>query len=430
MTLTNRTGENMNTKDFDERLTQYAELALKVGLNFQPGQRLLITNVSSGGVTLEAAPLVRQLAAAAYRAGARFVDVLWSDEPLRLMRFVRAPRDSFEEYPAWLVTATLEYIERGDAVLSVKADDPDLLRAQDPALVGLARAVAWKQLAPVFEHIERNSTNWLVIAAATAAWAARVFPETPESQQLARLWESLFAICRVDTADPIAAWRAHMAELRARRDYLNDKAYRALHYVGPGTDLTVGLPQGHLWESAGMPSRQGIDFIANLPTEEVFTLADRLRADGTVKASLPLSYAGTLIEDFTVTFSQGRAVAATATRGETVLRSLLETDEGAARLGEVALVPHSSPIAQTGRLFLNTLIDENAASHLAFGSAYRFSLQGGGVLSDEAFAAAGGNTSLVHVDFMIGSGSLDVHGITGEGGIEPVMRGGEWAFAV
>jgi aminopeptidase len=420
----------MNPSNFEKKLEQYADLAIKVGLNLQPGQRLFITNVSSGGVTLEAAPLVRHLAAAAYRAGARFVDVLWADESLRLMRFAQAPLDSFEEYPTWQVAAELEYIERGDAVLSVKADDPDLLRGQDPALVGLARKVTWQHLAPVMEHIERNSTNWLVIAGATPAWAARIFPEVPAARQVDRLWESIFAMCRVDTVDPVAAWRAHVANLAARRDYLNGKGYSALHFTGPGTDLTVGLPKGHIWNSAGMPSRQGIEFIANLPTEEVFTLGDRGRAEGTVKASLPLSYGGTLIEDFTVTFAEGRAVSTTAARGEAVLRSLLGTDEGAARLGEVALVPHSSPIAKAGRLFLNTLIDENAASHLALGSAYRFSLKSPEALSDDAFAAAGGNTSLVHVDFMIGSGELDVDGVTETGGVEPVMRRGEWTFAL
>jgi aminopeptidase len=420
----------MAIPDFDRKLANYADLAIKVGLNLQPGQRLLITNVSSGGVVLEAAPMVRQTAAAAYRAGARFVDVVWADEPLRLMRFERAPRDSFEEYSTWQVAAALEYIARGDAVLSLKADDPDLLRRQDPALVGLARKVAWQKLAPILEHIERNATNWVVIAAATPAWAARIFPEVPAAEQVDRLWESIFTICRLDASDPVAAWRAHIANLTARREYLNGKRYSALHFTGPGTDLTVGLPKGHMWNSAGMPSQQGIEFIANLPTEEVFTLGDRGRAEGTVTASRPLSYGGTVIEDFALTFAGGRAVSATAARGEGLLRSLIDTDDGAGRLGEVALVPHSSPISQTGRLFLNTLIDENAASHLAFGSAYRFSLRGTADLSDEAFAAAGGNASLVHVDFMIGSGELDVDGITEVNAVEPVMRGGEWAFDV
>lgn len=419
----------MNHTEFERRLAAYADLAVRVGLNLRPGQRLLITNASSGGVVLEAAPLVRQVAAAAYRAGARFVDVIWADEPLRLIRFEEAPRDSFEEYPGWQVAASLEYIERGDAMLSVKADDPDLLRGQDPALVGLARKVAWQRLAPVNEHIERNATNWSVIAAATPAWAARIFPEAPAEEQVDRLWESIFAMCRVNSADPVAAWRAHIRDLTARRDYLTAKGYSALHFTGPGTDLTVGLPRGHVWSSAGMPSQQGIDFVANLPTEEVFTLGDRGRAEGMVTASRPLSYGGTLIEDFTLTFAGGRVVRATAARGEAVLRSLLDIDDGAGRLGEVALVPDNSPISQMGRLFLNTLIDENAASHLALGSAYRFSLQGGAALSEEAFAAAGGNKSLVHVDFMIGSGALDVDGITAEGHVEPVMRRGAWAFA-
>jgi aminopeptidase len=423
-------GESMRIPDFDRQLANYAELAIKVGLNLQPGQRLLVTNASSGGVVLEAAPLVRQLAAAAYRSGAPFVDVLWADEPLRLLRFQQAPRNSFEEYPDWQVSAALEYIERGDAMLSVKADDPDLLRGQDPGLVSLARQVAARKIRPVLEKVERNATNWLVIAAATPAWAARVFPEAPAAKQVDRLWEAIFAMCRVDTPNPVAAWRAHVADLVARRDYLNAKAYRALHYTGPGTDLTVGLPVGHLWDSAGMPSQQGIDFIANLPTEEVFTLGHRAQVEGTVTASRPLSYGGTLIDGFSVTFAGGRAVNVHAERGEAVLRSLIDTDDGAGRLGEVALVPHGSPISRTGRVFLSTLIDENAASHLAFGAAYRFSLKGAEALTDEAFEAAGGNTSLVHVDFMIGCGELDVDGITADNRVEPVMRRGEWVFDV
>jgi aminopeptidase len=420
----------MSIPDFDRKLASYADLAIRVGLNLQPGQRLLITNASSGGVVLEAAPLVRQLAAAAYRAGARFVDVLWADELLRLLRFEQALSDSFEEYPDWQVTTALEFIARGDAMLSVKADDPDLLRGQDPALVSLARQVAARRIRPVLEEVERNATNWLVIAAATPAWAARIFPEVPAAEQVDCLWESIFAMCRVDTPDPVAAWRSHVADLVARRDYLNAKAYSALHYTGPGTDLTVGLPKGHLWDSAGMPSQQGIDFIANLPTEEVFTLGHRTQVEGTVTASRPLSYGGTLIDGFSVTFAGGRAVSAHAARGEAMLRSLIDTDDGAGRLGEAALVPHSSPISQTGRIFLNTLIDENAASHLAFGSAYRFSVRGAEDMSAEEFAAVGGNTSLVHVDFMIGCGELDVDGITEDGRVEPVMRRGEWAFEV
>jgi aminopeptidase len=420
----------MSIPDFDRKLASYADLAIRIGLNLQPGQRLLITNASSGGVVLEAAPLVRQLAAAAYRAGATFVDVLWTDEPLRLLRFEQAPRDSFEEYPMWQVSTALDYIERGDAMLSVKADDPALLHGQDPALVSLARQVASQRLRPVLEKVERNATNWLVMSAATPAWAARIFPEVPADEQVDRLWESIFAMCRVDSPNPAAAWRAHVADMVARRDYLNAKAYGMLHYTGPGTDLTVGLPKGHLWDSAGMPSRQGIDFIANLPTEEVFTLAHRTQVEGTVTASRPLSYGGTVIDGFSVTFAEGRAVSVNAARGETMLRSLIDTDDGAGRLGEVALVPHSSPISQTGRIFLNTLIDENAASHLAFGSAYRFSIRGAEALSVEEFAAAGGNTSLVHVDFMIGCRELDVDGVTENGGVEPVMRRGEWAFKV
>jgi aminopeptidase len=264
------------------------------------------------------------------------------------------------------------------------------------------------------------------VAAAGARWAAKVFPDAAPARQVDLLWDAIGTLCRLDQGDPIAAWERHLAGLAARRDLLNAKRYTALNYTGPGTTLTIGLPNGHTWVAGRSYSQSGIEFAPNLPTEEVFTIAHRTHVEGTVRSTKPLSYGGTLIEGFTLRFENGRVVHSSAARGDDVLRRLIDTDDGAGRLGEVALVPHSSPISQSGRLFYNTLFDENAASHVALGSAYKFTLDGGEAMDDDTFARAGGNRSAIHVDFMIGSGELDVDGVLPTGTAEPLMRRGEW----
>ena len=408
--------------DFERRLRQYAELAIRVGLNLRAGQRLLIR------APLSTAPLVRLLGEQAYQAGARLVDVLWTDEDLDLARFRHAPRDSFDEFSEWRASGLLEAVRRGDGILTISADNPDLLKDQDPALVALAQQTTAKNLRPALELLSRNATSWLVISAPTPGWAAKVFPDAPPDQREERLWSAIFEVCRMDQADPVEAWRAHIARLTASSDYLNRKRYAALKYTAPGTDLTIGLPRDHLWVSAQSTSENGIRFTPNMPTEEVFTIPHRAQASGFVTASKPLNYRGALIDGFRVTFAEGRVVEASATTGAEHLRRLLDSDEGARHLGEVALVPASSPIASSGRLFYNTLFDENAASHVALGRAYRFTLKDGEGMSTEQFAQAGGNDSMIHVDFMIGSGQMDIDGIAADGTAEPVMRGGEWAF--
>jgi aminopeptidase len=287
-----------------------------------------------------------------------------------------------------------------------------------------------KHARPYRAAFGRNASNWLVIAAAVPAWAAKVFPDVAAEAQEARLWDAIFKACRLDQVDPVAAWQEHIRHLLARSQYLTQKQYAALRFTAPGTDLTLGLPRGHVWKAGRSTSQGSIPFTANLPTEEVFTLPHKDRAEGVVTASMPFSYGGTLIENMSLTFQAGRVVRAAADKGEAAVRSLLATDEGAGRLGEVALVPHGSPIAQSGVLFYNTLLDENAATHLALGRAYSFTLQGGEAMTDDEFAAAGANLSLTHVDFMIGSAGMDVDGLAGDGAAEPVMRGGEWAFEV
>ncbi|UCC89459.1 MAG: aminopeptidase, partial [Anaerolineales bacterium] len=413
-------------------LKKYAELIVNVGLNLQPGQRLLIKGdaLVTNGVSIHVAPLVRLIALSAYQRGARLVDVIWGDDQLQLARFQHAPRDSFEEYPSWQTDGALECARRGDARLVILADDPGLFDGQDPDLVAAYQKVALKHARPAADYAARNAMNWTVVAAPVPGWAVKVFPDLPPQAAEARLWDTIFEICRLKKADPISAWQEHVQQLSARCSYLNHKQYTALKLIGPGTDLSVGLPRGHIWEGIRATSQAGISFIGNLPTEEIFTLPHKDKTEGIVTASMPLSRGGTLLKNFSLSFAQGRVVNVSADKGESALRKLIETDEGASRLGEVALVPHSSPISQSGILFHNDLIDENAASHIALGAAYRFNLEGGTGMSDAEFAAAGGNDSLVHADFMIGSAQMDVDGLKKDGSAEPVMRAGEWAFEV
>jgi aminopeptidase len=419
------------TANLESALKVYAELVVKVALNLRRGQRLIIIGpLAYGGLSFEAAPLVREVTDAAYRAGATYVESIWGDEALTLARFAQAPPDSFDQFSRWLPKALVEHVEAGDATLSIYANDPDLLAGQPMDRVGGMQRSSSRALNPFREQISRNQTNWAVVAAASQRWAAKVFPGVAPAEQMERLWQTIIKFCRLDTADPIAAWQSHIAALAARADFLNRKQYTALRYAGPGTSLLVGLPKGHVWISARSESRNGIAFTANIPTEEVFTMPHRDRVDGIVRSTKPLSYGGQLIEDFTLRFEKGRVVDATAARGEAAIRQLLETDPGSARLGELALVPHSSPISQSGLLFYNTLFDENAASHLALGSAYKFTMAGGEDMSDTDFEQAGGNRSATHVDFMIGSPALDIDGVGGDGAIEPLVRHGEWAASL
>jgi aminopeptidase len=411
----------------DEMLQRYAEAAINAGLNLQRGQRLMIIGPrTTGGVAPEAAPLVRQLVRSAYRAGSPLVEVLWGDDELPLIRFKEAGDESFSQFSDWQPRALIDHVEAGHAMLSVYANDPDAFNGQPADRVAAMQQASSRALQPFSELIARNSTNWLVVCGAAARWAAKVFPDVDPAVQTTRLWDEIFRMCRLDGAAAASGWQAHLESLESRSAALNARRFRALTYRGPGTDLTIGLPDDHLWVSGRSVSRRGVRFAPNMPTEEVFTMPHKDRVDGVVKSSKPLSYGGVMIDDFTVRFSAGRAVEVTAAQGESVLRSMVESDEGAARLGEVALVPHSSPISQAGRLFYNTLFDENAASHVALGAAYRFTMKGTESMTDEAFAAAGGNRSMIHVDFMIGHGSLDVDGVLADGTSEALMRNGDW----
>ena len=418
----------LSKQGHQELLKKYAEAVVRVGLNVREGQRLIITYSVTRGVSSHAAPFVHEVAKAAYTAGARYVDVIWGDERMLRLRVEHAPRDSFTEYPAWQINGIMNMIENGDALLSISCVNPDLLNGLDTEFVSGMQKVHLQNYSPVSMAVSRNSVNWCVVAASHPEWAQKVFPDlTPEKAE-EKLWEAIFETTRSTQPDPVAAWQEHIKNLKKRSSYLQAKKYLALHYKAPDTDLTLGLPVGHKWISAQSLAENGVVFTANMPTEETFTLPDRHRADGVVAATFPLSYGGSLIEDFSVTFENGRIVKVHAKKNEAILQKLVDTDEGSARLGEIALVPASSPIAKRGHLFYNTLFDENASCHIAIGRAYRFTLVGGEELTEEEFVSAGGNTSLNHVDFMIGSPEMDIDGIKEDGTREPVMRSGEWAF--
>ena len=420
----------MESNQHQKLLQKYAEAIVRVGLNLREGQRLIITNATARGVPPAGRDLVHAVTKAAYAAGARFVDVIWGDEEMLRLRLQHAPADSFNEYPKWHVSGILDMLEKGDALLSIYANDPDVYHGLDSERLGAMQHSHLENWAPISTLVTRNASNWSIAAAAAPAWAAKIFPDLDPEEAMGKLWQAIFETTRATAPDPVVAWEEHIKNLRKRANYLQAKKYSALHYKSDKTDFTLGLPNGHKWISAQSLAENGIAFTANMPTEEVFTLPDRHRADGIVTSTFPLSYGGSLIEDFSVTFENGKIVKVAAKKNEAILQKLVDTDEGSTRLGEVALVPASSPIAQRGHLFYNTLFDENASCHIAIGRGYRFTLTGGEELTDEEFNAAGGNTSLTHVDFMIGSPQMDIDGIKEDGRREPVMRQGEWAFDV
>lgn len=405
---------------FEQKLDRLAEIGVHAGLGLAPGQELVMT------ATLDAVPLARRITEHAYKAGASLVTTLFTDEQASLLRFRHGADAGFDAAPAWLYEGMAQAFRSGSARLAITGNDPALLSREDPDKVGRANRATSKAYRPAMELIVRHDINWTIVACATPAWAAAVFPDLPQDAAMAKLWDAIFAASRADRPDAVAAWKAHDATLHSRAGRLNEKRYAALHFRGPGTDLRVGLADDHLWLGGGTTAGNGRYCIANMPTEEIFTTPHKDRVEGRVTSTKPLSYQGTMIEGISVRFEGGKIVEAHAARGEQILQRMIETDEGARRLGEVSLVPHSSPIASSGLLFMNTLFDENAACHIALGQAYSTCLKDGDKLTPEQLAARGANSSLIHVDWMIGSNHIDVDGIAAKGDAEPVMRSGEF----
>ena len=413
-------GQFTQSPEFQKKFDRLAEVAVRAGLGLAPKQELVMT------ATLDAVPLARRITEHAYKAGASLVTTLFTDEESALLRFRYGSDASFDSAASWLYEGMAAAYRNGAARLAITGNDPSLLSKEDPEKVSRANRSMSKAYRPALELITRHEINWTIVACATPAWAAAMFPDLPKDEALARLWDAIFAASRADQADPIAAWKAHDANLHTRSNRLNERRYSALHFRGPGTDLRVGLADNHLWLGGGTTAGNGLYCIANMPTEEVFTTPHKDRVEGHVTSTKPLSYQGTMIEEISVRFEAGKIVEARASRGNQVLQRMIETDEGARRLGEVSLVPHSSPIASSGLLFMNTLFDENAACHIALGQAYSTCVKDGDSLSPEQLALRGANSSLIHVDWMIGSNRIGVDGISAAGASEPVMRDGEW----
>jgi aminopeptidase len=404
----------------EQKLDLLAEVAVKVGLGLVVGQELVMT------ASLDALPLARKITEQAYKAGASLVTTLYSDDEATLMRYRLARDGSFDKAAKWLYDGMGAAFKSGAARLAIAGGNPALLSNEDPEKVGRANRAVSQAYRPALELITRHEINWTIVACATPAWAAQMFPDAAPDEAMAKLWDAIFATTRIDLDDPVSAWKKHDADLQRRAAFLNEKRYAALRYRGPGTDFRLGLADDHLWMGGGTTAGNGLYCIPNMPTEEVFTTPHKDRADGTVTSTKPLSHQGTMIEGIQCRFEKGRIVEARASRGQEVLQKLIDTDEGARRLGEVALVPHSSPIAHSGMIFLNTLFDENAASHIALGQAYTSCLRDGDKLTPEQLAAKGANDSLIHVDWMIGSDKLDIDGVAASGSEEPLMRQGEW----
>jgi aminopeptidase len=413
------TARNVSASIDPVKLDRLAEVAIKVGLRLQPGQDLLLT------APAVALPLVRRIAVHAYKAGAGVVTPILSDEDVTLSRYRYGHDASFDRAASWLYKGMAKAFSANTARLAIVGDNPMLLSGEDPIKVARASKANSIAYQPALEKIVNFDVNWNIIAYPNPTWAKQVFPDDPEA--VSKLADAIFAASRVDQDGAVAAWEKHNAALRSRTEWLNGQRFHALHYSGRGVDLTIGLADGHEWVGGASTARNGITCNPNIPTEEVFTTPHCRRVSGHVIGSKPLSYQGTLIDNIAVKFDEGRIVEAKASRGEEVLNKVLDTDEGARRLGEVALVPHSSPISKSGLLFFNTLFDENAASHIALGQCYSKCFVDGGTLTPQRIAAQGGNQSLIHIDWMIGSNETDIDGIHTDGRRVPVFRNGEWA---
>ncbi|MFI3160988.1 aminopeptidase [Streptococcus suis] len=409
--------------NFKENLAKYAKLLVSTGINVQPGHTVQLT------ISVEQAELARLIVKEAYAHGAKEVLVNWLDDVIARERLVNVDVELLEQVHPQRVTEMNYLLERKASRLVVLSEDPGAYDGVDPEKLSRNARALSQALQPMRQASQANKISWTLGAASGLEWAKKVFPNAASDEEAVDLlWDQIFKTCRIYEEDPIKAWEEHEARLVAKAKVLNDEQFVKLHYTAPGTDLVLGMPKNHLWEAAGSVNAQGEHFIANMPTEEVFTAPDYRVADGYVTSTKPLSYNGNIIEGIKVTFKDGEIVDVTAEKGDEVMKKLVFDNAGARGLGEVALVPDKSPISQSGVTFFNTLFDENASNHLAIGQAYAFSIEGGTEMSQEELKEAGLNRSDVHVDFMIGSNKMNIDGIREDGTRVPIFRDGEWAI--
>ena len=409
--------------NFKENLAKYAKLLVSTGINVQPGHTVQLT------IAVDQAELARLIVKEAYALGAAEVLVNWSDDVIAREGLVNVDVERLEQVHPQRVTEMNYLLEHKSSRLVVLSDNPGAYDGVDPEKLSRSARAISQALNPMRQATQANKISWTLAAASGLEWAKKVFPNaTSDEEAVDLLWDQIFKTCRIYEEDPIKAWEEHEARLVAKAKVLNDEQFVKLHYTAPGTDLVLGMPKNHLWEAAGSINAQGEKFIANMPTEEVFTAPDYRVADGYVTSTKPLSYNGNIIEGIKVTFKDGEIVDVTAEKGDEVMKKLVFDNAGARGLGEVALVPDKSPISQSGVTFFNTLFDENASNHLAIGQAYAFSIEGGTEMSQEELKEAGLNRSDVHVDFMIGSNKMNIDGIREDGTRVPIFRDGEWAI--
>lgn len=410
-------------KSFNEKLNEYAKLCVNVGINLQSGEPLVIN------APIEGADFVRLVAKNAYELGASDVHVNWNDETLTKLKYENAPMEVFENFPTWYADGLEDYAEKGAGFLSISAEDPEMLKDIDPKKIAAnnkAGSIALKK----FRNYTMNDINsWCVVSIPTLSWAKRVFPDLDGNAAYEKLWDAIFDATRMNSDDPIRAWENHIEILSEKNEFLNKKKLKSLHYTASnGTDLVVELPKGHIWAAGGGTNSKGTYFVANMPTEEVFTMPDKYGVNGIVYSTKPLNYGGKLIDEFKLTFKDGKVVDYDAKVGKDVLKDLFQIDEGAKYLGEVALVPYESPISKSNIIFKNTLFDENASCHFAFGKAYPTNIEYGPNMNDEELDAHGVNNSLTHVDFMIGTKDMNIVGVKQDGEKIHIFKDGNWAI--
>ena len=407
----------------ENKLSEYAKLIVRVGVNVQKGQTLVVR------CPVEAAAFARLVAAEAYEAGAREVVMSWGDDTLSRMKFLYGSDEIFDEVPVWLKTFYYEYAGMKAAVVAIAANDPENLKGVDPEKLRRNAIAAGRELKDYYDQQMRNEFPWCVVSVPTTAWAEKVFPGSAPEEAVAKLWEAIFATVRVaGDGGAVRRWEGHIANLQKRAKILNDHDFAKLVYKNSlGTDLTVCLPEKHAWICCGEKAKTGVTFMANMPTEEIFTLPKKTGSSGVICSSLPMSIDGNIIKDIRFTVKDGRIVEAAASQGQETLIKKLDVDEGARYFGEVALVPHTSPISQMGILFYNTLFDENASCHFAFGKAYP-TFKDAKTATPEEMDARGANDSVVHEDFMVGTPDLSITGVKADGEEVPVFVGGNFAF--
>jgi len=404
-------------------LEKYANLIVKTGINIQKGQTLVISS------PIECASFARMIGEFAYQEGARDVVMNWKDELFSKMRFLHAPEEVFEEFPEWQKEFYMSYVREGAAFISIAASDPELLKDVNPDRVAKVQKASSLALQEYRERLMSNKNTWCVVSIPTKSWAKKVFPDISEEEAIQKLWEAIFKTVRVDTEDPVASWNQHKDHLKVSSNFLNSHQFKFLRYKNSlGTDLEIELPEDHIWLGGAEYTPEGLEFIANMPTEEIFTLPKKTGVNGIVVSSMPLNYNGNLIEEFSLTFKTGKIIDFTAKKGYEVLKKLIETDEGSSFLGEVALVPYDSPISNAKILYYNTLFDENASCHLAIGKAYPICIKNGENMDKETLDKLEVNDSLTHVDFMIGTKDLEIIGVTATGKEIPVFKDGNFAF--